>query len=241
MNKYRAVILILSSNNNEVYINARRVWKKYMNNDPSIKVFFVYGKIDGNLEDFDPSSDIILPHIEEEYPLYIRKTVEAIELIDSIVEYDFFIRTNISTFWDFKNLHRHLDDLPKERCYSGDGPLPGYNKDGYYLSGTDTIVTPEMIKSMISNKDKINFGVVEDSAMGLYFNGVLGVPMLPNRICFFEDITSVNEVDNIRNRIIDAQNNNRDHYRVKTLNGDRTSIDIFIYTILLKIIYDITI
>ena len=35
----------------------------------------------------------------------------------------------------------------------------------------------------------VNYNLVEDAAMGSYFNGILGAPMLPNRICFFEDIT----------------------------------------------------
>ena len=45
---YRAVILILASNNNTIYKNCRKIWKQYMNVDPTIKVFFVYGKMKSN-------------------------------------------------------------------------------------------------------------------------------------------------------------------------------------------------
>jgi hypothetical protein len=235
---YRAAILILASNNNQIFNNCRTIWKKYMNIDPTIKVYFVYGQLSQPLENYDPSSDLIYPEVVESYPVFIEKTIKAIEYIDSQITYDFFIRTNLSTFWDFNKLHLHLNELPNQNCYCGDGPLPGYNSNGYYLSGTDTIVTPEMIKSIISNKQLVDYNVVEDAAMGKYFNGVLKCPMLPNRICFFEDIISINETNKIINRINGAIQNNRDHYRVKTQTNEREQIDLYIYNILLKMIYN---
>ena len=47
------------------------------------------------------------------------------EYIDATYEYDFFIRTNISTFWDFSILKRNLCKLPTSKCYQGDGLLIG--------------------------------------------------------------------------------------------------------------------
>lgn len=72
--------------------------------------------------------------------------------------------------------------------------------------------------------------------MGKFFHGVLGVPMLPNRICFFEDIQTIQ--DPIEERIDNARIQNKDHYRVKTLNGNREHIDLHIYKLLLKKIYN---
>lgn len=236
---YRAVILVLASNNNKIFNNCREVWKKYMNIDPTIKVYFVYGKLTEPLDEYDPDSDIIFNDLKESYPVLIEKTIRAMAFIDSQVTYDFFIRTNLSTFWDFNKLHLHLNELPTQNCYSGDGPLPNYNSNGYYLSGTDTIVTPEMIKSIIHNQHLVEFSIVEDAAMGKYFHGILKAPMLPNRICFFEDITSIHEDGKIKDRIHDAIQNNKDHYRVKTLYAYREVIDIHIYQILLQLIYNI--
>ncbi len=236
---YRAIILILASNNNIVDKNGRDTWKKYMNIDPTIKVFFVYGKLNNELTDYDPTCDLIYNDVSESYPVFIHKTIKAMETINSLFTYDFFIRTNLSTFWDFNKLHLHLNELPTSNCYSGDGPLPGYTSAGYYLSGTDTIVTPEMICSIVENKHLIRYEMVEDAAMGLYFNGVLKAPMLPNRICFFEDIDN-NNIDIIDERIMNAIKNNKDHYRVK--NKDmREIIDLVVYNNLLRIVYNITI
>ena len=238
MRHYRAVILVLASNNNEIYKNCRKIWKCYMNIDPTIKVYFVYGQLSEELTDYDSETDIIFNDIPECYPVLIKKTIEAMKFIDAKVTYDYFIRTNLSTFWNFKNLHIHLDELPKNNCYSGDGPLKLGNTDLYYLSGTDTIVTSEMIKAIINNNHIIDYNLVEDAAMGLFFHYALGAPLLPNRICFFEDINSIKENEIVDNRIITAINNKKDHYRVKTLNNNREEIDLFIYYRLLYLIYN---
>jgi hypothetical protein len=236
---YRAVILILASNDTSHYKKCRTIWKKYMKNDSNIKIYFVYGKLNESLDDYDSDSDIIFQNIEEGYPISIKKTIEAMKIIQNKIKYDFFIRTNLSTFWDFNKLHLHLNELPSKNCYCGDGPLPNYS-NGYYLSGSDTIVTPEMIDSIIKNEHLVDFALIEDAAMGKYFNGILKAPFLTTRICFFEDI-KLNEYDRIKNRIIYAKKNNVDHYRVKTLNGNREIIDYSIYKILLKYIYNIDI
>ena len=67
----------------------------------------------------------------------------------------------------------------------------------------------------------------------------LGAHMLPNRICFFEDIISVNEIVKIDSRIDEAIQTNKDHYRIKTLRGNREEIDFFISKYLLQKIYNI--
>ena len=241
---YKAIILVLASNESPITKNSRRIWKKYMNMEPTFKVFFVYGKLFEPLEEQD-ENDLIYNDIKESYPVTFHKTFEAMKFIESNFSYEYFIRTNISTFWDFEKLKTHLDTLPRTNCYSGDGPFPirEFNYSCLYVSGTDTIVTREMIKSMVSNKDKINFGLIEDAAMGHYFNGILKVPILPNRICFFEDIRDTSEITKakIEERIKNAIKENKDHYRVKTLVGNRYEIDNFIYKILLKYIYDIAI
>ena len=239
--KYRAVMLVLASNNHQIYKNCRKVWRKYMNLDPTIKVFFVYGEIQDAdaLDDFDPDSDIIFKDIPETPTILIKKTIEAMKLIHKNIKYDFFIRTNLSTFWDFGKLQLHLNVLPELYCYSGDGPLPGYNSSGYYLSGTDTIVSYGMIESITKSEDAVDFNLVEDAAMGKFFNGSFGAPMLPSRICFFEDIIDVNQTELIRNRIDNAIHNGKDHYRVKNQTHNRENLDKCVYTELLKKIYGI--
>lgn len=236
---YRVIMLVLASNNNDIYKNCRKVWKKYMNIDPEIKVFFTYGKQtpESPLEEYDEKTDLISEDVEESYPVYIHKTMNAFMHIHANYTYDYLVRTNLTTFWDFENLHKHLDILPKTECYSGDGPLNvmGYDVNGTYLSGVDTIVTYNMIQSIVTNKELVDYNIVEDHAMGKYFSGILKVPMLPNRICFFEDIIPK---DDILPRIKNSKINNIDHYIVKSI-VNREENDLYVYKQLLNTIYNI--
>lgn len=238
VNNYRVVILVLACNlpNNKLY---RNVWKQYMFRDNRFKVLFIYGKSDTVLTDYNEDYDIIAKNSNES--IMIDKVLEAFKIIEKRYTYDYLIRTNISTFWDFDKLHKHLDSLPTNNCYSGDGPLghSGYDPNGYYLSGSDTIVTPDMIASINNNNDKVVRNIVDDQSMGLYFNGVFGAPMLPNRICFFEDIKNTDQIELIQRRIDHAILNDKDHYRVKNLNGVREELDACVYKELLNKIYNI--
>ena len=237
--KVRAIVLVLASNE-LLYQQARYVWKNYMYLDPQIKVFFVYGKLLNLLLNQD-ENDLIFNDLEENYPNMIYKRIRGMEWIHSRYNYDYFIHTNITTFWDWSKLHKHLDILPKSLCYSGDGPLDGYgyNDKGYYLSGVDTIVTPEMISSIIEHQYELKTHLYEDQTLGSYFNGVLKAPMLPNRICFFEDILYEKDHNIVIDRINNAKNENKDHYRLKTKTNNRIEIHGMIYKHLLKLIYDI--
>ena len=129
---YRAVVLVLSSHLTPLVRNCRTVWQAYMNHSPDIKVFLVYG----SSATFAPQSyDLVYPDIGETYsPGMLLKTVAAMEHIDATLSYDYFVRTNIGTFWNFTALLEHLDDLPSALTYSGDGPFRHE-----YVSGTDTM------------------------------------------------------------------------------------------------------
>lgn len=234
---FRAVMLVLASHNNSVYINARRVWKAYANRCPQIKVYMVYGKT--VLADFDPVQDLVYEDIEENYcPGMLKKTIRAMEQIQCECTFDFFIRTNISTFWNFDMLLKTLETLPATLCYSGDGPL---GSPPHYLSGTDTIVNPYMISLLVENKDSLDYYISEDQAMGKFFHGILGAPMIPSKIHFMENFTTMDGDDVIIKSILTGITEGKDHYRVKN-NGtleERTLIDGNIYKKLLKHIYGI--
>ena len=86
-NHYRAVILILASNNNNIYKNCRAIWKKYMNRDPTIKVFFVYGKLIDKLTHHKQVSEEIL---KREVELAINDSIlppQAITLMNKMGQF----------------------------------------------------------------------------------------------------------------------------------------------------------
>lgn len=230
---FRVVILVLSSDIGRLVQNCRKVWHQYMHRHPDVKVFLVYGN---SFHGTPLENDLIFSDIEEVYnPGMLQKTLRAMEYIEEHYSYDFLLRTNIGTFWNFPNLMKHLDALPLRNCYSGDGPF-----EETYLSGTDTIVNRHMIQGFIMHQEELDYGVDEDKAMGLIFHGVLGAPFRKSRIFFMEDfLTSDKRL--IVQAIQEGLKNDADHYRVKNYRADRNVVDLACYIHLCHEIYGLNI
>lgn len=230
---FRVIVLVLSSHLGPLVQNCRKVWHQYMHLHPDVKVFLVYGD---SFHDIPVEGDLVYEDIEEVYnPGMLQKTVRAMEHIEKHYSYDFFLRTNIGTFWDFPTLMKHLDTLPLENCYSGDGPF-----EDAYLSGTDTIVNRHMIQAFIGHQDNLNYNVPEDKAMGLIFHGLLGAPFRKSRIFFMESFLTPDK-EPIVLAIQEGLKNGADHYRVKNYRADRNVVDIACYIYLCYEIYGLDI
>jgi hypothetical protein len=239
---YRCVILVIASNENNTYKNARSVWKKYMNSNPSVKVLFVYGKLHNNLVDQD-LSDIIFNDLEESLTsnTILLKTLRAMYIINKYFKYDYFIRTNISTFWNFNYIERLLEKCPKEKCYAG-----GHNLSPYYInenectvkpvySGVCIIITPDIATIILNNISKINYNIPDDISIGLFMSNIeCNTYDVINR-AYYENYNMLD--DEAINMQINKDLDNCIYYRVKN-NNNREHTDLMIYNILLNKIYN---
>jgi hypothetical protein len=117
-NKYRAVVLVLSSaGGNPVYDALRNVWLQFMRQEPRVKVLMVYGTSGAHLRNpflvgDNDGCDLIFSTVQDTYPVTIEKVLYAMKYIDGHYEYDYLVRTNLSTFWIWSRLLQHLDSLP---------------------------------------------------------------------------------------------------------------------------------
>ena len=100
LRRYRLVILVLASRQ-PIFAKFRETWERYCHLYPEVKTHFVYGAggSEGAL-----SSDLVYEDSPESYPVNIDKTLKAFKYIDSVYDYDFLLRTNLSTFWDIPRL-----------------------------------------------------------------------------------------------------------------------------------------
>ena len=233
---YRIIVLVLASVGSTYFDQARQVWHLYAHLHPDIKVFMTYGH-NPTPTHINTTFELVYPDIQEGYwPGMITKTIRAMQYIDTHYTYDFFLRTNISTFWDWFKLLQHLLILPLQNCYSGDGPF-----QNEYVSGTDMIVNGYMIKEFLKHTDKIiHINDAEDKMMGRIFHTIMGAPFLPNRIHFMENFPKNVVRTTIQTSILDGMIQHKDHYRVKNVgSNDRTNVDGIVYSELLSIIYGI--
>ena len=249
---FKAILLIIASNDSPIYINARNIIKKYMYNEPSIKVIFVYEKLHAPLLDYCEDHDLIFENIEYRFPLSAEKTIEAMKIIDKKYNYDYLIRTNIATFWDFDKLKVNLNSLPKEKCYAGyplsvnkhinNGNCDHYPCDINYISGTDIFLSSDLVKMLI-NTDSIQYYMYDDICIGYFLNTQNNIPIIPLKwawldnpnspyLSYCKDIYQLEDIPKLYN------DPKVDHYRVK-YTQDREVNDFNTSKILLKMIYNI--
>lgn len=243
---YKCIILVIASNDTMCYKNARNVWKKYMNINPVVKVFFVYEELASPLEEPD-SSDIIYSDINSTLTsnTILVKTLRAMYAIDKYYSYDYFIRTNISTFWDLNRIDKLLSECPKTKCYAGGHDLsPFLIREvatmlitTHLYSGVCIIFTPDILKNILNNISKLNYNLPDDIAIGLYMSDIECNTMTYNSRAYYEQYGPLDNND-IVNKINMAIENEYVYHRVKN-SDNRELTDLVIYKYLLKTIYNI--
>lgn len=237
---YRAIVLVLASHDAFLYEEFRKIYKAYSKVDPTIRVFMVYA---GTNNTFIPDEDdIIFDDIEENYyPGMITKTIRAIEYIDKNYGYDFLIRTNLSTFWDFETLHTRLDKQPITKCFTGTFRNCTYkgSKSPSYISGTNLVVSRDIVKTYIKNKDELcAYDLPEDWALSqlLIDRGYVPRASFPGAIHRLDTYNYLDE-NAILGEISKARSMGHDNYRIKNV-ANRDVIDVGIAKILLREYYE---
>jgi len=87
-----------------------------------------------------------------EFKVLVVHHYELVKFIKEIhrqYRFDYFIHTDISSFWNLYRLQFYLKDLPKENYYFGDEQFPYSTK-----KGIDTISSHDVFESIIENLDK---------------------------------------------------------------------------------------
>lgn len=145
----KVLMLVISSDTFPVYKHHRDVWRTYMNSHPEIECRF----IESRPFVFVPTltSDTLTLRGVERYGTILGKTLEALEYFLTRRLYDYVIRTNLSSVWDFKDLLRYLETLPRERVYVGQ---TGVNPETGipFASGAGIVMSADVARTLLANR-----------------------------------------------------------------------------------------
>jgi hypothetical protein len=167
-------MLIISSDTEPVYAEHRKVWSSYMNSNPEIDCYFIQYR-DGPQE---IEGNIFWLEGKESFSTIITKTLDSIDFFLKKDSYDFIVRTNMSSLWNFNALLKHLETLPKEKVYNGaignHGIIP-------FVSGSGFIMSPDVVKLLIENRTIAeSVKVIDDVDIGYALNK-LGIECSPGK------------------------------------------------------------
>ena len=176
MNSKRILVLIIASDNLPVYVELQKIWRSYMHLDRAhVEAYFIKG--DPQLPTpYAICADTIWSKTEENLvPGIINKTLLSLEAMASrLDEFDYVLRTNLSSFYIFPQLLKFLDTLPKERCYCAfmlmGAPLN-------YGSGAGILLSRDISKLLVRQKEVL-----------FRFNTTLPDDMLIGQFCLAADI-----------------------------------------------------
>lgn len=88
----------------------------------------------------------------ERYGLITAKTLEALDYFLRRKSYDYIVRTNLSSVWDFKNLLAFLEPKPRTGFYSGQLNVAGSIT---FASGAGFILSQDVAHLLVRNGNDI--------------------------------------------------------------------------------------
>ena len=222
-------ILILcifdETNRNKQLIKIQR--DNFVNNYSIDYYFIIY---DENLtEEFKLINDTLFIKGNETYMNILDKTIKALRYFINIKDYDFIIRTNISTTFNYKLLYNYLNDIPKNNIYLGGIVFKidwidikyGITNENiekfllkylYYFQGTCIILSSDVAKNIIENSNKLIHDVIDDVSIGLFIK-----TYLPNSYLNYTNMPKTSIISEETN----IYDNNSIIYRHKSFNDEK--------------------
>lgn len=173
----KIIILIISSQATH-YDQMKEIWKKYMNKHANIKCYFIEfdNDIDVNTVLDEMNNTIYVKGNESYIPGILDKTIKSIQhIVLSNVEFDYILRTNLSTFVVLDKLYNYLLNNPID--YGGPlGIISNFTQYKKYLdeidetnrffpSGTGILMSKIAVNKLLENIPDYTF--IDDLSIGL--------------------------------------------------------------------------
>ncbi len=161
----KVLFLILASDNQPVYLEFQRIWRKYMKSRPEIDCYFYKG--DPNLEtQYKVDGDTLWIRIEESLDTVYEKTLKAFEYFaEKLDQYDFVFRPNLSSFVVFEKYLQHCSTLPRQKAVSS---FIGYYENFTFPAGTGFTMSTDVVLELVKEKPPIVF--LDDVTIGKWLH-----------------------------------------------------------------------
>ncbi len=164
--------LVLYSDN-KIYNKMKYLLEKYYKHYKNVKTIF-YKFTNTIEEEYQLQNNILnIKGIETYIPGILDKTIKAFEFFkNDINNYDYIIRSNISTIINFGKLEKILLNKKYDyglRFWENNIEIENNNikeKLPYFASGTSILFSPKLLNFIIDNKQLINYNLIDDVSIG---------------------------------------------------------------------------
>jgi len=177
----RITVLVIASESLEIYAEHQSLWRTYATSHPDVTVYFVRQRED--IETMVQEGDTLWAPGKETAERVFEKTVAAFQYLPSS-SYDFLVRTNLSSVWNFKRLLEVCAILPPTNVYCGVLGNPG-------ISGAGMLLSPDVVTQLAANSSRVDRCYWDD----VDFGKVAALCGIPSTRGFRYDPRSRDEVD----------------------------------------------
>lgn len=187
----KILVLILASDDQPIYIELQKVWRKYMHLDPAhVEAYFMKAN----------------PHLKETYiiqddtiwikttecctPGITLKNIYALEAFATrLDEFDYIVRPNMSTFYIFPRLLEFLKTCPQNNFYCGYRGADVMHGVVHFASGSGFIISPDVALLLLKGKSFLydNRHIIDDVLIG-HFMAYCGIPLTSHGRIEFETL-----------------------------------------------------
>lgn len=231
MKSYHSIFLIIDNDSTTFYKNFHLLWKTYMKKENDILCIFLRMKEDlTKMEEYDEKEQILYFKGKEEYiPGILYKTMKGIQYVIKNFQFQYLTRTNLSSFWHFKNYKNTLTKLPTEKlCLGNIGFYPQLNT--LFMSGAGITLSKDVVEELSKNNRQLNYTLIDDVSIG-YLLKQLGYEFIESQR---NDIILDDYNYDLKERI----ENGAFHFRIKNkLDDKRNHFDIDYYYQLIQLSY----
>ena len=234
----KTLVLIIASDDKPLYKALQKVWLNYMNSDKDhFDCYFIKGREDLEVDVKIFGNTIYTKSKDQTFlPGLLDKTLISLEHFGSqLNNYDYVIRTNLSSFYYFKNLLEYLEKSPRTSFLSG---IHHSNSDQSWICGAGIIMSNDLAWMLIKNK---NFLLdpntwpafpIDDLAIGSFFDSY-NITKLQGRTI---EINSYWDVKNLKKLYSEKVF----HIRIRTHQENRDAFEIPIHLYLLRKCYGLS-
>ena len=152
MEKTKIIMEVMASNSeiyDDIILNYWIPIIKYISREKlenEIQIFLVFGK-DTKTDKFkEIEENIITVSTEETIKNMLMKTILGLKEINKLYEYNYLVRTNLSSFWIIDKLISLTKILPENKLYAGPNT---FNK---FISGCGIIMSRDVSEKLLHKK-----------------------------------------------------------------------------------------
>ena len=242
MNKNYSLILAVITSRNEIYDGLiNNFWAKLIKyikkNNYKIKIFLLVDESNINGLDIQEEDILYFDHNKHSTISYthsnhylkhiLKKTIDCFDYIENNYEYKHILRTNLSSFFILDQLIKVHNSLNYEDVFAG---ICAHNIFPF-ISGAGFWLSSDNIKFILFNKDKLDFNLIDDVAIGKLMEDKKKTSL--DRFDITNDINNYTYLQDIQDII--SQN----HYHIRIKNERDKNMDIVYMKEFTDILYNL--